>query len=310
MILCSGEALVDMVPRKSIAGEDCFTPLAGGAIFNTAIALGRLGSETAYFGGISNDLFGDILIDGLQKSNVETQYAVRSARPSTLAFVELKEGQAKYSFYDENTAGRMLSTADIPILKPDVTTLFFGGISLVVEPCAQIYEKLLVNQASSKVIMLDPNIRPSFIQNQEEFRARFDRMASTCDIVKLSDEDLAWLFGEGDIAELAAKLLLKGPKIVFVTEGANGAHGFTSNLAVFVPSHKVNVVDTIGAGDTFNAGILSALDKQNLLSKEALLEISEGALIEALKTGSSAAAVTVSRAGANPPWANELETVD
>lgn len=306
MILCSGEALVDMVPRKSLEGEECFTPLAGGAIFNTAIALGRLGSDTAYFGGVSTDLFGKILIDGLQASNVDTKFAIRSDRPSTLAFVELENGQAKYSFYDENTAGRMLTTSDIPTLSDQVTALFFGGISLVVEPCAHIFETLLEQEAGSKVIMLDPNIRPSFIRNESAFRTRLERITAKCDIVKLSDEDLVWLVGEGDLEDQVAKIIAMGPSVVLVTEGAKGAHGFTSNTRAFVPSHKVNVVDTIGAGDTFNAGILNELDKRNLLSKDSISKITERDLIGALENGAATAAVTVSRAGANPPWANEL----
>lgn len=306
MILCSGEALVDMVPRKSLEGEQCFTPLAGGAIFNTAIALGRLGSDTAYFGGVSTDLFGKILIDGLQASNVDTKFAIRSDRPSTLAFVELENGQAKYSFYDENTAGRMLTTSDIPTLSDQVTALFFGGISLVVEPCAHIFETLLEQEAGSKVIMLDPNIRPSFIRNESAFRTRLERITAKCDIVKLSDEDLVWLVGEGDLEDQVAKIIAMGPSVVLVTEGAKGAHGFTSNTRAFVPSHKVNVVDTIGAGDTFNAGILNELDKRNLLSKDSISKITERDLIGALENGAATAAVTVSRAGANPPWVNEL----
>lgn len=307
MILCNGEAIVDMVPRQSPEGEACFAPFAGGAIFNTAIALGRLGSETAYFGGISNDFFGEILIDGLQQSHVDTTYTVRSDRPSTLAFVQLENGHAKYTFNDENTAGRMLATEDIPIFESDITTLFFGGISLVVEPCAQVFEALLQREHLSKVVMLDPNIRPSFIRDEDGYRDRIERLISMCDIVKLSDEDLTWLVGEGDFTTAANKLLSKGPKLVFVTEGATGAHGFTRNSAAFVPSKKVTVVDTIGAGDTFNAGILNALDKNDLLSKKALLKISEGDIIDALENGAAAASITVSRAGANPPWAEEVK---
>lgn len=306
MILCSGEALVDMVPRKSSAGEDCFTPLAGGAVFNTSIALGRLGSETGYFGGISNDLFGQILIDELVQSKVETSASVRSNRPTTLAFVELVEGQARYAFYDEGTAGRMLIEADIPTDISAYHAMFFGGISLVVEPCAQIFETLMARANSNCVTMLDPNIRPGFISDETAYRARLDRMIGHADIIKLSDEDLVWLRGDGTLESLARDLLNMGPKLVFITEGAKGAHGYTATSSCFVPSKRVEVVDTIGAGDTFNAGILNALENAGLLQKDAISTIGEKEIKDALKRGAETAAVTVSRAGANPPWQHEL----
>jgi fructokinase len=307
MILCCGEALVDMVPRTSSASEACFAPFAGGAVFNTSIALGRLGSNSGYFGGISKDLFGQILIDGLTKSDVDTSVTVRSDRPTTLAFVELVDGQARYAFYDEGTAGRMLTPSDIP---EDVTAyqaMFFGGISLVVEPCAQVFETLMAQAKPDCVTMIDPNIRPGFISDEAAYRARLDRMIANADIIKLSDEDLVWLRGEGTLKQLAHDLLKMGPKLVFITEGAKGAHGFTATAACFVPSKRVDVVDTIGAGDTFNAGILNALDTAGLLTKNAISSIGELEIEIALKRGAETAAVTVSRAGANPPWQHELD---
>ena len=126
------------------------------------------------------------------------------------------------------------------------------------------------------------------------------------DIVKLSDEDLSWLEGPGEIAALARGLLARGPKAVFVTEGAKGAHGFTAGHAAFVPAQKVTVADTVGAGDTFNAGVLAALDRAGVLSRDGLARLGEADLVAALDLGVRAAAVTVSRAGANPPWAHEI----
>ncbi len=140
MILSCGEALIDMLPRESTAGEACFAPYAGGAVFNTAIALGRLGAPSAFFSGVSTDMLGEILADTLTASKVDTQYLARSDRPTTVAFVKLVNGQATYAFYDENTAGRMLSTEQLPNLPADVDTLFFGGISLVNDPAASTYE--------------------------------------------------------------------------------------------------------------------------------------------------------------------------
>ncbi|NNF23516.1 MAG: carbohydrate kinase [Rhodobacteraceae bacterium] len=306
MILCCGEALIDMLPRQTTDGEPAFAPYAGGAVFNTAVALGRLGAETSFFSGLSSDLFGEILTERLAQSKVASDLAQRSDRPTTLAFVKLVDGHASYAFYDENTAGRMLTPDDLPDLPASVTAAFFGGISLVVEPCAGAYEALMLREAPSRVTMIDPNIRPGFIKDEAAFRGRIDRLIAAADIVKLSDEDLHWLEGSGDLAGLAQAILARGPALVCVTAGANGATGYTSERAVFVPSERATVVDTVGAGDTFNAGVLAALDRQGLLHKTALKSLTEAQIAAALSLGVKAAAVTVSRAGANPPWAEEL----
>lgn len=307
MILSCGEALIDMLPRESTAGEACFAPYAGGAVFNTAIALGRLGAPSAFFSGVSTDMLGEILADTLTASKVDTQYLARSDRPTTVAFVKLVNGQATYAFYDENTAGRMLSTDQLPNLPADVDTLFFGGISLVNDPAASTYEALQAREAPARVTMIDPNIRPGFIAGKEaEYRARIERMIAAADIVKLSDEDLHWLMGAGDISALARSIVAKGPKVVFITEGAAGARAVTATQDRFVAATKVTVADTVGAGDTFNAGVLAALHEAGALTKAALATLPDAVLDTALSLGSRAAAVTVSRAGANPPWKHEL----
>ncbi|MFT7059712.1 MAG: fructokinase [Pseudorhodobacter sp.] len=306
MILCCGEALIDMLPRQTAQGETAFAPYPGGAVFNTAIALGRLGVPASFFSGLSTDLFGDILTDALTASHVDSTLAARSDRPTTLAFVKLVNGQATYAFYDENTAGAMLSIADLPNLPPLVTTLFLGGISLVNDPAASSYARLQALAAPSRVTMIDPNIRPSFIRNAATYRARLDQMLTHADIVKLSDEDLHWLQGPGDLKTLAQGLIAKGPKLVFITEGAKGAHAFAAHQSRFVASQKVTVADTVGAGDTFNAGALAALHQADALSKTALENLSDTILDAALSLGARAAAITVSRPGANPPWGHEL----
>jgi len=307
MILSCGEALIDMLPRTSTEGEPCFAPYAGGAVFNTAIALGRLGAPSAFFSGVSNDMLGEILADTLTASQVDTRYLARSDRPTTVAFVKLVNGQATYAFYDEATAGRMLSTDQLPALPADISALFFGGISLVNDPAASTYEALQARECNSRVTMIDPNIRPGFIAGKEtEYRARIERMIARADIVKLSDEDLHWLEGQGDLSTLARGILAKGPKVVFITEGANGARAVTATQDIFVAAQKVTVVDTVGAGDTFNAGVLAALHQADALTKAGVARLSDAALTVALTLGTRAAAVTVARAGANPPWAHEL----
>jgi fructokinase len=307
MILSCGEALIDMLPRTSTEGEACFAPYAGGAVFNTAIALGRLGAQSAFFSGVSNDMLGELLADTLTASKVDTRYLARSDRPTTVAFVKLVNGQATYAFYDEATAGRMLSTDQLPTLPKDIDALFFGGISLVNDPAASTYEALQAREAPARVTMIDPNIRPGFIAGKETpYRARIERMIARADIVKLSDEDLHWLQGQGDLTALARGILAKGPKVVFITEGAKGARAVTASQDIFVAARKVSVVDTVGAGDTFNAGVLAALDQAGALTKAGIASLSEATLTAALSLGTRAAAVTVSRAGANPPWTSEL----
>ena len=307
MILSAGEALIDMLPRTATSGEACFAPYAGGAVFNTAIALGRLGAPSAFFSGVSTDMLGEILAETLAASNVETRFLARSDRPTTVAFVKLVNGQATYAFYDEGTAGRMLAPADLPAPPPQVSTGFFGGNTLADDPAPTTHEALQPREAATRVTMIDPNIRPGFIAGKEaEYRARIERMIARADLVKLSDEDLHWLMGAGDLTTLARGILAKGPKAVFITEGANGARAVTATQDRFVPAHKVTVADTVGAGDTFNAGVLCALHEAGALTKTRVAALSDAELHAALSLGVASAAITVSRPGANPPWRNEL----
>lgn len=300
MILCCGEALIDMLPRETTAGESAFAPYAGGSVFNTAIALGRLGAPTGFLSGLSTDLFGQILDDTLAASKVDASLAIRSGRPTTLAFVTLTDGHAEYAFYDENTAGRMIAVEDLPDLPETVDALFFGGISLPPDPCGTTYESLMLREAPHRVTMIDPNIRPGFITDEPAFRARINGMMAAATIVKSSDEDLAWLGME------PGELIEAGAELVCLTEGSRGVTAHWAGGETFVAAKQVEVVDTVGAGDTFSAGLLAGLHKGGLLTKDALSNITEAALTPALELGVAAAAVTVSRAGANPPWEHEL----
>ena len=306
MILCCGEALIDMLPRVSQEGELAFAPYAGGAVFNTSIALGRLGAAPGFFCGLSTDLFGEMLDTKLSEAGVSSELAFRSARPTTLAFVRLSDGHATYTFYDENSALRVMTEDNLPVLPADVSALFFGGISLVGEPCGSAYEALMAREATSRVTMIDPNIRPSFITDRDAYVTRIKSMMAMSDVVKLSDEDLHWLEGKGDLDTLAGDLIARGTKVVLITQGSEGSIGYTAEHRVTVPAHKVDVVDTVGAGDTFNAGFLAGLQQEGALDKATLAALPADTLRTALAMGSKTAAITVSRAGANPPWAHEL----
>lgn len=307
MILCCGEALIDMIPATTDAGEG-FVPHAGGAIYNTAIGLGRLGSDVAMVTGLSRDLFGQILQDGLGASGVETSTIVQSDRPTTLAFVKLVDGHATYQFYDENSAGRMLQYKDIRSVPDDTKAIYFGGISLACEPGADAYAALCDAESDQRLIMIDPNIRPGFIQDEARYRDRLAGMFKRADIVKVSDEDLDWIVADGEgLSAQARALQAMGPKVVIVTQGKDGACAFLpGGVEVSVASQPAEVVDTVGAGDTFNAGVLAKLGQLGLLSKQSVDVMSPEQMHEVLAFGAKVAAVTVSRAGANPPWAHEL----
>jgi len=308
MILCCGEALIDMIPSANEADEAGFTPHSGGAVFNTAIALSRLSANTGFLSGVSTDLFGEKLRGALVASNVDLRFLITSDRPTTLAFVQLTGGQARYTFYDENTAGRMLDTGDLPDLPDDMTAMYFGGISLINEPCADFYAALAVREAKDKAIILDPNIRASFIKNESGYRARLDQMVAHTDILKVSDEDLNWIIpGDASLNDKVAQLRVMGPRIVVLTKGRDGAAAYFGEAQIVeVPAHPAKVVDTVGAGDTFNAGFLASLSENGFLTKGALDGIRGVDLEDALSNGAKVAAITVSRTGANPPWADEL----
>lgn len=301
MILCAGESLIDMVPQA----DGALRPLAGGAVYNTALALGRLGAPTAYLWPISRDGFADMLLAPLAAAGVDTAACPRTDRPTTLAVVSLSGGDARYSFYDEGSAGRMFAPQDLPPLPQGLAALFVGGISLVPDPCGATVETLASGAAAAGIpVMLDPNIRPFFVGDEAAYRARLDRLFGTASIVKLSGDDLDWLW-PGDSAETAAeRLIARGVRLVLTTGGAAGAVGHTAALRHAAPAVQVNVADTIGAGDTFNAGVLDALHRAGALG--ALDGLDGPTLSAALTHAARVAAVTVSRPGANPPWVHEL----
>lgn len=301
MILCAGESLIDMVPEGAT-----YRPLPGGAVYNTAIALGRMGAGTGYLWPISRDAFGEMLLRPLAEAGVDTGLCPRSDRLTTLAFVTLTGGEARYCFYDEGSAGRMLAAADLPEIPDEVSALFIGGISLVPDPCGAAVEALVERVRHRIPVMLDPNIRPFFIADAAAYRQRLDRLFGMVDLVKLSGDDLEWLMPGSSFDEAAATILAQGPRVIFQTGGSAGARAHWSGQLLDAPAMRVEVADTIGAGDTFNAGVLAALDRAGVLSRAGLDHLTPEVLAQALALGTRAAAITVSRPGANPPWAHEL----
>lgn len=308
MILCCGEALIDMIPEPTKSGLSGFVPYTGGAVFNTAIALGRIGARAGMLTGLSTDMFGQQLADALAGCGVDTRLILRSERPTTLAFVHLQAGQASYTFVDENTAGRMLHPTDLPAIPESVEALFLGGISLAVEPCAKAYTALALREGPSRVVMLDPNIRPGFIRDETRYRDRLQALLALADLVKISVEDLGWIYPDATDHDDGVERLREACRgLILVTKGADGSVAvLPDGRRVLRAASNITVRDTVGAGDTFNAGILASLQRQGLLTKEGIAGLDEAALGAALDLATRMAAITVSRAGANPPWLSEL----
>ncbi|GHH73899.1 fructokinase [Streptomyces sulfonofaciens] len=300
MIVVAGEALIDLV--QDAAGP--LAPLAprlGGGPYNTAVALGRLGSPAAFCSRVSSDVFGQALLDGLRTAGVDVSYVQRGAEPTTLAVASVGEdGSAGYSFYVEGTADRLFSAPEsLPV---GTRAVSFGTCSLVLEPGASAYERLLRAAAEQGVFTaLDPNIRAVLIPDADAYRARFRSWLPCTGLLKLSQEDADWLGGT------PKEWLAAGPAAVVVTHGADGLTVLTRGGEFAVPGERVEVVDTIGAGDTVNAALLHRLAALDALSVDAAAALDETAWRDVLTYAARAAALTCSRPGAQPPYARELE---
>ncbi|MFI9616152.1 carbohydrate kinase [Streptomyces sp. NPDC052023] len=301
MIVVAGEALIDLVPQGTgaLAG---LRPALGGGPYNTAVALGRLGSATAFCSRASRDAFGEALLDGLRKAGVDVSAVQRGPEPTTLAVATIDgHGSAAYSFYVDGTADRLFT---VPEGLPAATrAISFGTCSLVLEPGASAYEKLMRAAAARGVFTaLDPNIRAGLIPDADAYRARFLGWLPSVTLLKLSEDDARWLGGT------PREWLAAGPSAVVVTRGGDGLTVFTRDGAEHsVPGEEVAVVDTIGAGDTVNAALLHGLSTGNALSAGALAGLDADAWTKLLRFAARAAAITCSRAGAEPPYASELD---
>ena len=307
MIICAGESLIDMV---SFRGEAEYTPHVGGSNFNSSIALGRLGADTYYFGAVSNDSYGELIESKLRHSKVKEDFVIKTNRPTTLAYADVIDGIAEYTFVDEHSAGRLLDSSSLkPFLDgvKKAKALLVGGISLQAEPCGSSWQSFIEEVAGYLPIYFDANVRPDFIENKQAYLARFIELTHKVDILKISDEDYRYLFGAQDINEVSKSWLDNGIKLVILTLGSEGSKVINGNgNKVFAESLKVDVVDTIAAGDTFNAGFLLNLDEQDLLDRDSLKTINNDQLTQALSFANKVASITVTRKGANPPWHEEL----
>jgi fructokinase len=303
MILSCGDALIDFVPVVAADGRDAVRPAVGGSCLNVAVGIARLGVDAGFIGGISTDLFGRMIADHATASGVDLRHADRAADQTTLAFVRIVEGESQYAFYDAQTATANWSYRRGSIPFDGIEAVHIGSTTLVQERGAGEAAGLIAEAKPSATISFDPNCRPNLVQDQAAYRTRMAMFAAKADIVKMSDVDFSYLFGDEAYAERAHAILAAGASLMVVTRGAKGALAWHRELgAVEVAAPKVEVVDTIGAGDSFQAALLSALTELKRIDRSSLRSIGIDDLRKALSFAAQCAALTCSRAGADPPW--------
>lgn len=301
-ILCCGEALIDFVPVASSEGGMSYRPCPGGSVYNVARALGRLDVPTRFLGGISQDFFGDMLVAGLTESGVGIDLVDRSPAPSTFGFVSLDSDEPAYAFYDIEAAERSWTRLPDAADLPGVDCLHFGSISLVREPAASAYETLLHREAEAgRLISFDPNIRPTLVRDPAAYRGRIERILAVADIVKISAADLDWLHPGLDPSEAADRWLARGASLVAITFGERGVLGRTRAHSTMVDAVPARVVDTVGAGDSFMAGLLAGLGDRDRLERARLATLTASDLDAALGFGQRVASATCERRGADAP---------
>jgi fructokinase len=282
-----GESLIDFTPL----GDDGFELHPGGSPFNVATAVGTLGHPAAFVGRISTDLFGVRLVEALQVSGVDTRFVVRSAEPTTLAFVAFHGDEAVYSFRGEGAADVLLSASDVDVEElAALEALHLGSISLLREPVGTTATGVARALHGKVVLSLDPNVRGGLVGDWGPYRRRLAELAGFADIVKASEADLE-LWGVGPAA-------LEGPAAVVVTRGAGGSTVHAAGEVFDVPAHPCEVVDTIGAGDAFTAGLLVALARRGALTCRGLRELDSASWEEAVRRAAEVSAMACARRGA------------
>jgi fructokinase len=302
VILVGGEALYDLV----VDGSDDLRGHPGGAAFNTARTIGRLRQPVAYLGRLSTDRFGTTLERMLAADGVRLDTVVRTEEPTTLALAEIDEtGSARYRFYERATSAPGLTTeAALATLPPAVGILHVGTLGLTLEPMATALEAVVEELSGKALVAVDPNIRPWVIGDGESYRRRLRRVLGQSDVVKVSEEDLAWLEPQRTPTEAARSLLDLGPQVVLLTRGGAGATAVTADGEIPVAAPAVTVVDTIGAGDAFGGGFLAWWRSQGLGRAELA---DTDLVVEATRFATLVAARNCARPGASPPFLHELD---
>lgn len=310
MFLVCGEALMDVFLMSETATGMTLDARMGGSPFNVAVGLARLGQKVGFLGAISSGFLGDRLYRALEEEGVDLRAVARVDAPTTLGLVGLDaHGVASYAFYGHGAADRQLHPADLPVIGGDIAALHFGSYSMVVEPVASSCRRLIERERQSRVIAYDPNVR----LNVEPCLARWTEavawMAGQANLIKVSAEDLELLYPGKAMLKVVGEWLAQGVSLVVVTHGGTGSVGFTSRDTIGVKATPTKLVDTVGAGDTFQAALLCWLSEQELLSPAGLAGLSGPHIGQALAFASAAAAITCGRQGADLPKRNEVSAL-
>jgi fructokinase len=311
MVYVLGEALVDLVYQSADPdGSGRYLALAGGSPFNVAIGLARLGQPSRLLARLSGDTFGRQLRAHAERNGVDLSLAVAAAEPSTLAVVSLDgERNATYDFYRTGTADWQWTADELARIPADAGWVHAGSLASWIDPGAQPIEHRLAELGQTAVVSYDPNIRPALLGDRNTAVARIERLVGLSRVVKASAEDLAWLYPDRDPADALRHWQSLGPAVVVITDGGRGARAIAGSGEPFeVPGRPVRVADTVGAGDAFMAGLIDALARSGLV--EGNRRPSAEQLRPAVERAVLVAALTVARAGANPPTAAELATAE
>lgn len=304
MITVVGEALVDLTPAD--AESSALVPVPGGSPFNVAIGVARLGVPAGFVGALGGDAFGERLVRRLAEEGVDTSAAVRSDAPTTLAVVHLdRHGRATYDFYLDGTAAMGLIPQAVALPRgTSIVHVGCGAVTLAHEPAGAALRTAL-SGTDGALRSFDPNVRPAFVDDRDAYVRMLEDAVAACDLVKVSDEDLDWCYPDEPVDAVARRWRDRGPALVVVTGGPVGAvaHG-TERAEVAAP--LVDVVDTVGAGDSFSAALLAWLHQRGATDRAAVAALDRTALTEGLRFAVRAAAVTCTRRGADPPRTAEL----
>jgi fructokinase len=307
MLLSCGDALIDFLPVKSADGRDAIVPVAGGSCLNIAVGMARLGAAAGFVGGISNDLFGRIIADHAQASGVGLAYTTRSDHQCTLAFVRSIAGEPQYAFYDEASASRNWVYRSGLLPFSEVDAIHVGSTTLVFDAGAAQAMAVVKEAKGSATVSFDPNCRPNLVKDKGGYIARMAEFVAGADIIRMSDVDFEYLHGNNDYAGRAASMLEAGASLVVITQGIKGVQAWHRKAgALQVETPKVEVVDTIGAGDSFQAALLYALHALRRIATGPLRQIETSDLRRALSFAAACAAITCGRIGADPPWRADL----
>jgi len=311
MLMICGEALLDVFQGDETRTGMALDANVGGSPFNLAVGLARLGQPAAFFSAISTGFAGERLMRTLVAEGVDTQAVARITAPTTLSLIGLDaQGVPSYAFYGEGCADRLVTADDLKRVPSELTLVNLGSYATVVEPVASTQRALIERERArgtrGALIAYDPNIRLNVEPDLARWRDQLDWMLPRTHLLKVSDEDLGLLLPGLAIDEFAARALAAGVKLVVVTRGAKGAVGWNAAGRVAIDPVPVNVVDTVGAGDTFQAALITWLAEHGALNARALGELTLAPFGDALAFAARAAAITCSRRGADMPRRSEL----